>query len=282
MRGHSAAIRASGATLMLILGYCATPAAAAPVLDASCGPSTGSLGPALRNAQTFTVQTTGTLVRAQMEIIKTAEGGDWTMTLYTTDAGGIPTNNGISSTGIPNSTVPTGGPQTVTGVFSPPPSVVAGQTYALGISRSPNSGYALRELFPDPCPGGEFFSSSTAGNWTAGGSNFDFAFTTFVEPAPTPAQPGDSNPPSVTITDGPKDKTKKKTATFTFAGTDARAVAGFQCKLDSGAFATCTSPHTVNVKKGKHTFEVRATDDSGNTGPAASDNWKVKKKNKKK
>jgi hypothetical protein len=77
--------------------------------------------------------------------------------------------------------------------------------------------------------------------------------------------------PGATITKGPKDKARKKTATFEFTGTDTRAVASFQCKLDGAAFAPCTSPHTVNVKKGKHTFQVRAIDGAGNVGSPATD-----------
>ena len=90
----------------------------------------------------------------------------------------------------------------------------------------------------------------------------------------------DTSSPSAVITKGPNNKTKKKTATFEFSGTDARAVASFQCSLDGGAFAACTSPHTVKVKKGKHTFEVRAVDAAGNVGASASDTWKRKKKKK--
>ena len=88
----------------------------------------------------------------------------------------------------------------------------------------------------------------------------------------------DSTPPTVAITAGPHEKTRQKTATFEFTGTDARAVASFQCGLDGGPFSSCTSPHTVKVKKGKHTFEVRATDQAGNVGTPASDSWKRKKK----
>jgi Thrombospondin type 3 repeat len=99
---------------------------------------------------------------------------------------------------------------------------------------------------------------------------------------PTPGGDPDTVPPGATITSGPKDKTRKKSATFTFTGTDARAIASFQCKLDSGAFAPCTSPHTLKVKKGKHTFQVQAIDQAGNVGPAATDDWKVKKKRRKK
>jgi hypothetical protein len=93
----------------------------------------------------------------------------------------------------------------------------------------------------------------------------------------------DTAAPDTQITKGPKDKTKKKQATFEFAGSDARALAGFECSLDGAAFAACTSPHTVKVKKGKHNFQVRATDQAGNADPTpASDDWKRKKKKKKK
>jgi hypothetical protein len=105
----------------------------------------------------------------------------------------------------------------------------------------------------------------------------------FVDPTgcnPPQPEPGDSTAPVTTITGGPKDKTKKKTATFTFTGTDVRAIASFQCKLDTGAFAPCTSPHTVKVKKGKHTFQVEAIDGAGNVGAPATDTWKRKKKRK--
>jgi hypothetical protein len=36
------------------------------------------------------------------------------------------------------------------------------------------------------------------------------------------------------------------------------------------------------VRKGKHHFEVQAVDGAGNVGSPASDDWKVKKKKKKK
>jgi hypothetical protein len=95
-----------------------------------------------------------------------------------------------------------------------------------------------------------------------------------------PPQPGDSSAPNVTITESPKNKTRKRKATFAFTGTDARAVASFQCKLDAAAFAPCTSPHTVKVKTGRHTFEVQAIDAAGNVSAPATDTWKRKKKKK--
>ncbi len=91
---------------------------------------------------------------------------------------------------------------------------------------------------------------------------------------------GDTNPPDTTITKRPKDKTKKKTATFEFSSSESGAT--FECGLDGGAFAPCTSPDTLKVKKGKHSFEVRARDAAGNVdGSPATDSWKVKKKKRK-
>jgi hypothetical protein len=64
------------------------------------------------------------------------------------------------------------------------------------------------------------------------------------------------------------------------ATASSRQVSGFQCKLDAGAFVPCTSPYTVRVKKGKHTFQVQAIDQAGNVGSPATDTWKRKKKRK--
>ena len=86
--------------------------------------------------------------------------------------------------------------------------------------------------------------------------------------------------PETTITGGPKDKSKKKQATFEF--TSSVLGSSFECSLDSGAFAACISPHTVTVKKGAHSFAVRALTSIGNAdGSPATDAWKVKKKKKK-
>jgi len=103
-------------------------------------------------------------------------------------------------------------------------------------------------------------------------------------PGPTP-QPepgtGDTTPPETTITAGPKSKTKSKTASFSFTSTEPGST--FECKLDDGAFQPCTSPRGVKVKRGKHSFQVRAKDAAGNVDPTpAEQSWKVKKKKKKK
>jgi DNA-binding beta-propeller fold protein YncE len=96
-------------------------------------------------------------------------------------------------------------------------------------------------------------------------------------PLPPDGEALDTDPPDTHITKGPKDKTKNKRATFEFTSTEPGST--FECSLDGKAFAPCASPDTLKVKKGKHRFDVRATDAAGNVDPTpASDAWKVKKK----
>lgn len=87
--------------------------------------------------------------------------------------------------------------------------------------------------------------------------------------------------PSVKIDSGPKKKTKKAKAKFSFSSNDGKAK--FECSLDGKKFSACTSPTKVKVKKkkGKHTFSVRAVDNNGNKSDEADYTWKVKPKRKK-
>jgi hypothetical protein len=100
---------------------------------------------------------------------------------------------------------------------------------------------------------------------------------------PAEAGPDDGcDPPETSITSGPKEKTRRKRARFEFTSDEPGS--SFQCAVDEQALkAPCTSPYAVKVKKGKHTFQVRATDPAGGVDATpASDTWKVKKKKKKK
>ncbi|MBS1985838.1 MAG: fibronectin type III domain-containing protein [Bdellovibrionales bacterium] len=52
--------------------------------------------------------------------------------------------------------------------------------------------------------------------------------------------------------------------------------AGYECKLDSGAWASCTSPTTVSAPgNGPHTFYVRPIDGNGTPGPSDQTVWNV-------
>lgn len=68
--------------------------------------------------------------------------------------------------------------------------------------------------------------------------------------------------PDTTITKAPKAKVKakkgKKKAKVAFAFSSPTAGATFQCSLDGKAWAACTSGKVWKLKKGKHTFAVRA------------------------
>ena len=89
----------------------------------------------------------------------------------------------------------------------------------------------------------------------------------------------DTIAPSTQIDSHPTALTNSAAATFTFSGSDpgGSGVASFECKLDAGAFAPCSSPKELSgLGDGSHTFEVRAIDNAGNTDATpASFTWTV-------
>jgi hypothetical protein len=69
-------------------------------------------------------------------------------------------------------------------------------------------------------------------------------------------------PPDPTITPSPADPSTAISPSFTLNDADPSAL--FKCKLDTGAYASCTSPVTLSgLSTGSHTFYVKATDASG-------------------
>jgi hypothetical protein len=68
--------------------------------------------------------------------------------------------------------------------------------------------------------------------------------------------------PNTTINSGPSSLTNDPTPTFTFSSNDQSST--FQCKVDGGAFTSCTSPHTTaTLPDGARTIQVRAIDNGG-------------------
>ncbi|MBK6764085.1 MAG: S8 family serine peptidase [Micrococcales bacterium] len=84
--------------------------------------------------------------------------------------------------------------------------------------------------------------------------------------------------PDTTITSAPSGTTADTGATFAFTS-DAKTPVGFECRVDAGAFAACSSPFAVTgLTNGGHTFDVRARDLStaANADPSpASASWTV-------
>jgi hypothetical protein len=73
----------------------------------------------------------------------------------------------------------------------------------------------------------------------------------------------DTTAPTTTIVTKPTNPTTDNTGDFTFTSDDGAAT--FECRVDGGAFAACTTPFTTTaLLDGSHTFEVRAVDSIGN------------------
>jgi hypothetical protein len=88
-------------------------------------------------------------------------------------------------------------------------------------------------------------------------------------PASTTWTVADTTPPETTITTAPSGKTPS----VSFAASEAST---FECSLDGAAWAACTSPASLTVADGTHTFRVRAIDAAGNVDPTpAGATWTV-------
>jgi hypothetical protein len=73
----------------------------------------------------------------------------------------------------------------------------------------------------------------------------------------------DATAPDTAFTDGPTGAYDSADASFTFAADDVAAT--YECKLDTGTWQDCASPHAVSgAGDGAHTLAVRATDTAGN------------------
>ena len=145
--------------------------------------------------------------------------------------------------------------------------------------------------FNSPDPGATFqcrvdnaaFTACTTPHTTAALTNGSHTFEVRATDAmgntdPTPASRTftvnlDNAAPQTTITSGPSALSLSTKATFTF--TSSEAGSSFQCRLDGATWQPCTSPRIyVGIRLGKHTFDVRATDQAGNTDPTpAQRNW---------
>jgi outer membrane biosynthesis protein TonB len=95
-------------------------------------------------------------------------------------------------------------------------------------------------------------------------------------PAPSkPPAPTDTTAPQTTIATGPSGTTTSTSAGFQFSSSESGS--SFQCRLDSGSWASCSTPKSYSgLAVGSHTFAVKATDAAGNAdASAASSNWTV-------
>ena len=89
----------------------------------------------------------------------------------------------------------------------------------------------------------------------------------------------DTVAPTTSLDSFPSNPSSSSSATLTFSAVDpapASGVAGFECKLDAGAYAACTSPANLSgLSQGSHTFTVRSTDNAGNVSVETFYTWTV-------
>jgi hypothetical protein len=111
-------------------------------------------------------------------------------------------------------------------------------------------------------------------NLTPGRHTFTvFATDRSLNVDPTPAAHAwtievDNTAPDTAIGSKPDTTTTSTTATFTFAANEPGT---FSCSLDGAPPQPCASPADyTNLASGQHTFEVRATDQAGNTDPTSA------------
>lgn len=133
-------------------------------------------------------------------------------------------------------------------------------------------GMALRRTIAPGCP------TLLEPNDDRNNSALDFA-AVFPAPRPNSVAPSEhacsstgQNPegrgaPQTRLRRKPPKKTHDRTPTFRFSSSEAGST--FQCKLDGKKFKACRSPFTAKrLPLGRHTFRVRARDESGKLDPS--------------
>ena len=84
--------------------------------------------------------------------------------------------------------------------------------------------------------------------------------------------------PTLTLLTKPNSLTNQTTASFTFSATDPSGgtISGYECKMDGGTAASCTSGVSYSsLAAGAHSFEVSAIDAAGNYSAAVSYSWTI-------
>jgi hypothetical protein len=99
--------------------------------------------------------------------------------------------------------------------------------------------------------------------------------TPFQRDGPEPTVTVDGTPPPApVIAGGPATPTNQRNATFVWSDNEPNLT--FSCRRDGHQFAPCSSPKSyTHLSDGAHTFEVRATDEAGNVGAAATYRWTI-------
>lgn len=96
------------------------------------------------------------------------------------------------------------------------------------------------------------------------GAAADIGYDEYVpSPLPgSPAVPGDMTAPNTGFKRKPRKRTTSRKAKFTFTSSEPGST--FRCRLDRGAYRTCSATFSKRVKRGRHVLRVMAVDAAGN------------------
>ena len=185
MRRVSIGFAAAASMAVVLLG--APSASAQETLAASCEPPPNvtffSNDPV---AQTFTSQVSGSLTRAEVALVVPggSTAGDFVIQIRTVDSSGTPTQTILATAVFPDESVVENALASVS--FPSPATVVAGQQYAIVVSRPDSDQFAVGARFdsspPDlgeECP--HTMRTFSGGTWTDTEIN-DLVFRIFVTP----------------------------------------------------------------------------------------------------
>ena len=165
---------------------------------------------------------------------------------------------------------------------APRPDTTAPQTMITAGPLSRSSSGSASFSFNSSEAGSSYQCGLDSGSWTAcssakaysgladGAHSFEVKATDAAgNTDATPARRSftvDKTPPETTITDGPSGTINSSSAGFNFGSSEASS--SFECRLDAGSWASCSSPKVYSgLVDGAHSFEVRANDTAGNLDP---------------
>jgi Bacterial Ig domain/Bacterial Ig-like domain len=174
------------------------------------------------------------------------------------------TTNHSTTSVVTNRRVDNTAPDTTIGTTPPDPSNDTTPTFTFS-SSEPGSTFECRvdSASWSPCASPETLSALGAGSHDFDVHATDTAGNTDSTPA-SYTWTIDLTPPNTTIDSNPPAVDNDSTPTFAFSADEAGST--FECRIDAGGWTSCTSPQTVSptLLEGSHTFDVRATDASGN------------------
>jgi hypothetical protein len=134
-----------------------------------------------------------------------------------------------------------------------------------------------------PCTSPHTTQALADGSYTFEARATDPSPNANVDPSPaTRSFTIDTTAPQTTITGKPKKKSRKRRASFAHRSSEPGST--FLCSVDGADYVACGPTfRTRKLARGKHRFDVLATDAAGNRDPSAATYiWKVTKKKRKK